>query len=130
MKNLAPKSGTWVRANSLFCRAISGGREEGFLWNPDSDYGGRNSRATDAAIKRLYLSAFFTVLAGCDGGANAATRTHRAEFLGVACIFCEPQQDLPAIATVRAHLTQKHWGNAGPEHCLTNPVVIEAARDG
>jgi hypothetical protein len=41
-----------------------------------------------------------------------------------------PEQELPAIATVRAHLTQKHRGNAGPEHCLTNPVVIEAARDG
>jgi len=32
------------------------------------------------------------------------------------------QHDLPAIATVWAYLTQKHWDNAGPE-LFNNPVL-------
>ena len=39
------------------------------------------------------------------------------------------QQDLPALATLWAYLTQKHRDNAGPE-LFNNPVLFEAARDG
>jgi hypothetical protein len=116
-------------------RSLTG---KGFLWNHETIYGRKLVAADHQYGVRSDRKPLFIVFLADRRDANprlnrptivAAKRRSARASIALPGISTTGEQDLPALATLWAYLTQKHRDNAGPE-LLNNPAVIEAARDG